>query len=202
MIYLSGKAVRHPKIGAMLSFNASKQRQQHQKVWAVDNGCFSQPAKYSDSGFLQWLDSLERKNCLFAVAPDVVGDAAATFPRAMPMLPQIRELGYKVAYAAQDGATIDNLPWPKFDCLFIGGTNKFKLSQAAGDLIAHALLLRKWVHMGRVNSYKRIRLASVLGVQSVDGTYLAFGPDKLLPNIELWLNTLESQPTLNLTNRR
>jgi hypothetical protein len=198
-MYLSGKVVDHPKIGVMLSFNASGQRQHGHKFWAVDNGCFSQPEKYDDNRFLHWLDGLDRTNCLFAVAPDVVGDAKATLQRAKPMLPKIHTLGFKVAYAAQDGAKIDGLPWSDFDCLFIGGTNKFKLSQAAGDLIAHALTLGKWVHMGRVNSYKRLRLAHVLGVDSVDGTYLSFGPDKLLPKIESWLDKIELQPRLELT---
>ncbi len=200
MIYLSGKIIDHSKIGVMLSFNAGKQRYHGHKIWAVDNGCYSQPQKYSNDGYLSWLGKLDYKKCLFATAPDVVGDAEATLERTVTMLPRIRALGYKVAFVAQDGAKIDGLPWSDFDCLFIGGTNKFKLSQAAGDLIAHALHLGKWVHMGRVNSYKRIRLANVLGVHSVDGTYLSFGPEKLLPNIELWLNELEIQPNLKLTN--
>lgn len=35
----------------------------------------------------------------------------------------------------------------------------------------------KWVHVGRVNSWTRLRLVTSWDVDSVDGAYLAFAPD-------------------------
>ena len=196
-MYLSGKIVDDPRIGALLSFNVGKQRRHGHDVWAADNGCFARPDKYTDAGFLQWLDKFDRNGCLFAVAPDVVGDADATLDRAMPMMPKIRDLGFKAAFVGQDGAKPDGLPWLEMDALFIGGSTSWKLSQPAADLISEARRRGKWVHMGRVNSWRRIRLAHVLGCHSVDGTCLAFEPAREKKIVQ-WLETLNRQGTLSL----
>jgi len=198
MIYLSGRVVKGvERLGCMLSYNANNTTQKmldRDTLWAADNGCFSQPAKYTDQGFLDWLDGLDRRGCLFAVAPDIVGDAAATVDRAMPMLPKIRSLKYKVAFCGQDGATIEGIPWDHFDAIFIGGTTKWKTSQVAGDLIAEAKRRDKWVHVGRVNSYSRMRAVAALGADSVDGTHIAYKPDVNTEHVKKWLQTIESQP--------
>jgi hypothetical protein len=192
-MYLSGKAVPDPRIGVMLSYNAGKQRVIGHKCWAADNGCFSQPKKYTDDGFLSWLDKIDRTGCLFAVAPDVVADAAATLDRAAPMLPKIRRLGFAAAFVGQDGATPDSLPWPDFDALFIGGSTEWKLSGMAADLIVEGKRQGKWVHMGRVNSWARISAADALGVDSVDGTFIAYAPDKNTPKVLDWTDRINNQ---------
>ena len=50
--------------------------------WAADNGCFSQGAAFDVSAWFSWLASLphvgRRPRCLFAVPPEVLGDAATT----------------------------------------------------------------------------------------------------------------------------
>ena len=198
MIYLSGKEVDHPRIGLMLSYNGAGYRKKKRPRWAADNGCFTQPQKYSDQGYLKWLDKFDRSGCFFATAPDVVGDADETLKRSKPMLPKIKELGYRTAFVAQDGATVDKMPWRDFDCLFVGGTNKFKLCQAAAECMREAKQRGKSVHMGRVNSYKRIRLAKFLGADSVDGTYITFGPKKNCRNVLGWLQRLDSEPMLKM----
>ena len=63
-------------------------------VWAADNGCFARPLRYSDDGYLAWLNRKPR-NALFACAPDVVGDWTATKERAVPMLALIRNLRFQ-----------------------------------------------------------------------------------------------------------
>jgi hypothetical protein len=194
-MYLSGKAVADPRIGVMLSFGGGERQHGHE-VWAADNGCYARQDTYSDDGFLSWLDRHNRAGCLFAVAPDVVGDADGTLDRAAPMLPKIRELGFAAAYVGQDGATPASLPWTDFDALFIGGSTEWKLSGAAADLMSEARRRRKHVHMGRVNTWQRIRAAAVLGCHSVDGTFIAFGPDKNTAIVVDWLDRLNRQPGL------
>jgi EAL domain-containing protein (putative c-di-GMP-specific phosphodiesterase class I) len=76
--------------------------------------------------------------------------------------------------------------WDEIDCLFIGGSTEWKLGPAAAELVAIANSLGKWVHMGRVNSERRYRYAEAIGCDSVDGTYLTYGPDKLLPIVQAW----------------
>lgn len=199
MIYLSGKKTEcTEQIGVMLSFNAGKQSIVGHSLFAADNGCFVQADKYSNDGFLAWLDKLNRDACLFATAPDVVGDADATKDRAYPMLPRIQKLGFKAAYVCQDGELPETVEWSKLDAIFIGGSTEWKLSQAAADLVAEAKRKDKWVHMGRVNSFQRMRLAAAIGCDSVDGTMLAFAPDINKAKLDQWLCWLNEQPMLNM----
>ncbi|ANS02985.1 hypothetical protein [uncultured Mediterranean phage uvDeep-CGR0-AD1-C123] len=193
-MYLSGKVVADPRIGTLLSFGGGERQHGHQ-VWAADNGCFARPDTYSDDGFLRWLDRLDRTGCLFAVAPDVLADGAATLARATPVLPLIRNLGYPAAFVGQDGQRGDRVPWDEIDALFIGGTTEWKLSGIAADLIHEAKQRGKWVHMGRVNSWQRIHAAACLGVDSVDGTHLAFRPDRYTPEVIDWLDRIQEQPS-------
>lgn len=195
MIYLSGKVVADPRIGTLLSFGGHERLHNH-PVWAADNGCFVRPEKYSDDGFLRWLDRFDRTGCLFAVAPDVLADGDSTLARATPVLPLIRDLGYPAAFVGQDGQQANRVPWGEIDALFIGGTTKWKLSGIAADLVHEAKRRGKWVHMGRVNSWQRIHAAACLGVDSVDGTMLAFGPDKNTPILIDWLDRIEKEPFL------
>jgi hypothetical protein len=44
--------------------------------------------------------------------------------------------------------------------------------------------------MGRVNSLRRLRYAHSIGCHSVDGTHLAYGPDRKLPELLGWLRTI------------
>jgi len=161
--------------------------------WSADNGCFG--AGYpGDAAWLAWLGTYtpeERARCHFAVAPDVVGDAKATLDRSMPWLPKIRALGYPAAFVAQDGLEHLNIPWDAFDVLFIGGTTAWKLGPAARQLVAQAKALGKWVHAGRVNSQRRYVYMAAIGCDSADGTYIAFGPDRNLPQVLAWLRTTD-----------
>jgi hypothetical protein len=50
--------------------------------------------------------------------------------------------------------------------------------------------------MGRVNSQERLRYARHIGCDSVDGTYLAFGPDRNLPRLLGWMAEVNDQGLL------
>lgn len=122
-------------------------------TWAADNGCFNARTYVGDFRWFTWLaDNADKAHrCLFAVAPDVVGDHDATLARSTPWLPRIRALGYPAAFVAQNGATVDNVPWDAFDVLFIGGDTAWKLGPQAQSLAYYAKGVGKRVHMGRVN---------------------------------------------------
>lgn len=156
-------------------------------MWCADNGAYSN--RFNEE---KWWAFLQRNahmadECAFATAPDVVGDAMATLERSRPWLSKIRGLGYPVALVAQDGLENLEVPWDEFDVLFIGGSTEWKLSGHARQLVAHAKHRGKWVHCGRVNSRKRLRLMESWGVDSCDGTFLTYGPDKNLPQLLNWL---------------
>lgn len=167
-------------------------------TWCADNGCYGSGYP-GDDEWLSWLEgqSFGIGNCLFATAPDVVGDAARTLARSGPYLPIIRDLGYPAALVAQDGLERLDVPWDSFDALFIGGSTEWKMGGHARELVAEARMRGKWVHFGRVNSYLRYSYAHAIGCDSVDGTYLTYGPSVNLPRLLSWVSRIrEMQPTL------
>jgi hypothetical protein len=159
--------------------------------WCADNSVFG--GKYpGDEQYLTWLRTRPNlSRCRFAVAPDVVGDAAATLARSLPMLHRIRLIA-PVAFVGQDGALPEDLPWGEFDVLFIGGSTEWKIGPAAAALVLEAKRRGLLVHMGRVNSYRRLKYADDIGCDSVDGTYITYGPNINLPRVVGWLDQLRN----------
>lgn len=182
----------------MLGFMNTPQMQNEMPpsvTWAGDNGRFGAPHLYTDDRYLGWLSEQPIERCLFATAPDVLGDHAATVQLSRPLFQRLHELGYRAAFVAQDGWREDDTPWPAFEALFVGGTTAFKLGRAA-NAIAAARARGKWIHMGRVNSFSRLRLAAALGCNSADGTFLKFAPDINEPRMLRWFDQLAAQPLL------
>jgi hypothetical protein len=175
-------------------------------AWIADNGCGpgrdGQPgAGYpGDHAYLEWLSRLSARagrRCLFAVAPDVLCDAPATIARSAQFVYRIRAwFGLPVAFVAQDGLESLDVPWTWFDVLFIGGSTQWKLGPAARSLAAEAVSRSKRVHMGRVNSLRRLRYAAAIGCHSADGTIIARAPAIRLPEVLGWLRDVNGQGTL------
>jgi hypothetical protein len=190
-------AVEHGNVGLLNTPNSSYLVHDW-PVWAADNGAFNAKTYVGDERWFAWLERMApwSGNCLFATAPDVVGDAQATLDRSLPWLPQIRALGYKAALVAQDGLEHLDVPWDAFDVLFIGGTDTFKLGPAAQGLMIEAKARGKNVHVGRVNSHKRLAYAAHFGADTADGTFLAKSPDVNLPRMQWWFTKLNRQPSL------
>lgn len=158
--------------------------------WCADNGCFSD--KFDEGQWWAWLvaNAGDAGTCSFAVAPDVVGDAVATLERSRPWFAKIRELGYPVAFVAQDGIEGTEIPWGEFDALFVGGSTEFKLGEVAVEVIAEAKRQGKYVHVGRVNSRKRLFQFAELGVDSVDGTFVTYAPKQNIHRLLSWVEEL------------
>jgi hypothetical protein len=193
----SGPQVREAMTAGLLGMIASPacgHRVRSGWDWCADNSVFG--GHYpGDEPYLRWLrkraDHIGR--CAFATAPDVVGDAEATLRRSLPMLPRIHAVGYPAALVAQNGLEHLDIPWSEVDALFLGGTTAWKLGSAAAGLAAQARQRGLWVHMGRVNSLRRLRYAHSIGCHSVDGTFLAYGPDRNLPTLLGWLRTVAQE---------
>lgn len=193
MIYLSGaphtSIVDHRSIGYIVAPHGSVPPRHLAGAthWAADNDCFARPHLFTLEGYTKWLLGLpQHRPALFATAPDVVGNAVATLERSLPTFSAIRRAGFPPAYVIQDGVDETPVPWGQFDCMFIGGSTEFKGTAVVYDLVQEAKQLGKWVHMGRVNSYRRVAYAAKIGCDSVDGTFLAFGPDVNMRKLEKW----------------
>ena len=203
MLWLGTSPSSHPNIAAMLDTHQiglmCQPRSNMPKagwVWAADNGCFND--KWDEKHWLRWLNKdLPRAGCLFATVPDVVGDHQATLERFEIYAPKVRELAFPVAFVAQDGCFDGDIPWSEFDALFIGGSTDWKMSQAAFEIAVEARDKNKWVHIGRVNSFKRLQYWSAVA-HSSDGTHLKFEPEIASVRVNGWINNLRRATQMNI----
>jgi hypothetical protein len=162
--------------------------------WAMDNGAFS---GFDEGAYVRMLERFaDRPGCVFVTAPDVVADAAATLARWPFWARLIRGLGLAPAFVAQDGLTIDRVPWADLGALFIGGSTGYKESEAARSLCAYAQSRGIWVHWGRVNGKRRYELARKAGCDSIDGTGFSMYPDTNIPLVADWDAAITAQPEL------
>lgn len=153
------------------------------RVWGGDNGAFT--GKFDEDEFIRWLEKMKpyRETCKFIACPDVIEDPLATKEKYDKYYKEIKKRGFPVAFVGQDGQ--ENLELPdEYNALFIGGSTEWKMGNGAKELIERAQFQNKWVHVGRVNSQMRINHFRYLGVDSVDGTKIQFGPDKNKPVLE------------------
>jgi hypothetical protein len=170
----------------------------HGLPYAVDNECFTNrfdPTHYQHA-LARIVIAHTAGTCLFATAPDMVGNAKATLARLPEWSEIIRALGLPVALVGQDGLENERVPWTLLDALFIGGSTQWKLSQAAANLLREAKAQGKWTHIGRVNSVQRASRL-IEKPDSVDGTAWARHPVKYAQQWQRWVDSFKpSQASL------
>jgi hypothetical protein len=136
-------------------------------------------AGFDADAFLRMLAAIDGlPGCLFVTCPDVVGDADATLEQWRAWRPVLA--GFPVAFVLQDGITSADVPWAELAAVFVGGSTGFKLGDDAAALCREARARGAHVHMGRVNSHRRIAYARALGCDSIDGTKWARWSDAWL----------------------
>lgn len=190
MLYLTGvsnevtRAAHRPDLGLLgTPAGATWRQKENYTHWAADNGCFaelSRPGAFKPARWLAWLEEAGPERCLWATLPDIVGDCVGTWQRSEPYVQQVREMGFPVAVVLQDGLENERLLVSEIlhaaDAVFVGGSTEWKLSKGAAQLCHEAAQRGLWVHVGRVNSYKRLRHCNeVVEADSCDGTYLNYG---------------------------
>lgn len=122
--------------------------------YGVDNGAFS---GFQEAKFLRLVDEcVEDPFCLWINLPDVPYSARATTAL-------FHEYCYypgfnfrNRCYTVQDGITPDLIPWQYIRAVFIGGSTEFKMGKTARAVAKAARKRGKWVHVGRVNTPRRI----------------------------------------------
>ncbi len=158
----------------------------------ADNGCFN---RFEPEAFLRMLDRITGfPRLVFVCLPDVVADARATMDLFDDWKLEVAGRGLPVALVAQDGLETMGVPWDELDAIFIGGSTAWKLGYHAASLAAKAKTLGKYVHMGRVNSFKRFRHAYRIGCTSVDGSQFSWFPNTHIPRAVEWLESLHRHP--------
>ena len=162
--------------------------------WAIDNFAFKH---FDTAAFLRTLEHFhDIPGCLFASAPDVVADAAATRVLWPFWSKVIRGVGLTPAFVLQDGIAADQVPWDEGIAIFVGGSTAFKEGPVARSLMGLAKARGLWVHVGRVNGRRRFQMMRLAGADSIDGSGYSLAPDTNIPKVAAWRAEDDRQPRL------
>jgi len=153
-----------------------------------DNGAFLDyraGAPFDDSAFLAdvlaLVDLPEAQRPAFVALPDEVSGGLSSLRRSISWLSRVGRLSLRWALVVQDGMSPEHIPWEApFSVVFVGGSTAWKLrTMASWAHAAHAH--GRHCHVGRVGSAKRLRAASVDGVDSIDSALPLFAERNLAP---------------------
>ena len=153
--------------------------------WACDNSAFSNP---DDTKF--WNMAIDAWDWMRHCPPDwvAVPDSVCNHSETLRLFHdwvamwnyELDTIPFPLAFVLQNGADIDSVPWDQIAAVFVGGDDDFKLNKCH-DLVAYAKAIGKLVHVGRVNSLKRIKYAVDIGADSIDGSGFSMFPDRKIP---------------------
>ena len=171
-------------------------------VFGADNGCYGGLNRRSFFSFL----SRKKKyisRCKFLSMPDIVGNGRRTLElfNHFSQEERLQDWKNKWALVAQDGMEDLDIDWKLVQALFVGGTNKFKDSQAAYDLCRTSLAMGKHTHVGRVNQWKRYKKFNELGCDTCDGSGVSKYSEKLI-SIKRNIDILNSEITEEMSERQ
>jgi hypothetical protein len=146
--------------------------------WCADNAAFKLD-RFDQGRYLAMCRKIQAAPTppVFVTVPDQVGNHECTSYLFDKWVRYLDALGFDLpwAFVLQNGIEgSDDVPWDQIAAVFIGGDDDFKEDAAVTlDIIPEARRRGKWVHMGRVNGRRRLRLALLADVDSVDGSSLA-----------------------------
>jgi hypothetical protein len=134
--------------------------------YALDNGVFAKGPDWEPAAWIKMLEwaKLSGQSPLWNLVPDSVGDRDATLRKWDEYSPVARRYGWPLAFAVQDGMTHADVP-KEAAVVFVGGSTEWKWNT-----------YRDWcaafphVHIGRVNTYRRLYDCYDAGAASTDGT--------------------------------
>lgn len=100
---------------------------------------------------------------LWVLVPDVVRDREATLLNWKRYAPRVKEYGFPIGFAAQDGMICSDVP-DDAELVFVGGSTSWKWHTASFWCASFP------THIGRVNSLRLVQQAEEFGAVSVDGS--------------------------------
>lgn len=135
--------------------------------YGLDNGAFT---TFDEPKWRRLLIEAREHRPVFVCAPDIVGSARRT----LELFRHFRHdlVGLPACLVLQDGIGDFDIPWTEIDAVFVGGSDQFKVSAEAFAACKAAKMMKKWVHVGRVNTSARAQ--QWLGIaHSIDGSGLS-----------------------------
>lgn len=145
----------------------------HGMPYGLDNGawgCFQRGESFNAEAFRDLLSEYAA-GADWIVVPDIVCGGLESLAVSLEWLPELRTLGPTLLIPVQDGMTDEHLRnLVSGDVgIFVGGSTEWKEQ----SLTMWGALAREtgcYLHVGRVNSRRRIRLCALAGAHSFDGT--------------------------------
>lgn len=119
---------------------------------------------------------------LWVLLPDAVANWPRTVELARQYLPLVRAKGLPIAIAIQDGCEFDEVLEMEPEWVFVAGSTQWKLENLA-RVSAFFGALDIGVHVGRVNTRRRLKACIAANIESVDGTTLNKFPTETLRRI-------------------
>lgn len=141
--------------------------------FAIDNGAWTahrSGGEFDGDAFMRVVDR-HGIAADFVVLPDVVAGGMQSLALSVSWIPRLH--GMRLLLPVQDGmertAVMKVLEAYPAMGIFVGGSTEYKLREM-GHWGATAAMLNRWLHVGRVNTARRIRLCAEAGATSFDGT--------------------------------
>lgn len=181
---------RYGNLGWLFNAYTPRQKPWSEMPFAIDNGafpCFTNRKPWDATRFIAGLDKIatgcveQRTDPSWLLVPDVVCDREATIASWHEWLPRLTGYGWPLAFAVQDGMDIGDVP-REAQVVFVGGSTPWKRATMA-----------RWcqsfprVHVGRINTYRWLRVCEKLGAESCDGTGWFHGDNDQLEGLRKWL---------------
>lgn len=141
--------------------------------YALDNGAwtaYQQGTRFDESAFLRAVDKVG-EGADWIVIPDIVAGGLRSLEYSLAWAHRLRGLPTPLLIAVQDGMSPDDVRAflsPAVG-IFVGGTSEWK-EQTALQWGHLARRRNCYLHIGRVNSQRRIAICSAAGANSFDGT--------------------------------
>lgn len=171
------------------------------RPYALDNGAwsaFQQGTEFDGNAFLRAVDKVG-EHAEWIVLPDIVMGGQRSLDLSLSWLDRLAGLPTRLLIAVQNGMTVDDVRHylnPSVG-IFVGGDTQWKetTTQEWGSL---ARRRNCYLHVGRVNSQRRIRICAAAGADSFDGTSVtrfavtmrpldtALRQSDLFPASEIW----------------
>ncbi|APA90252.1 hypothetical protein BJG93_34635 (plasmid) [Paraburkholderia sprentiae WSM5005] len=141
--------------------------------YALDNGAwtaYQQGQPFDEGSFLRAVD-LVGERAEWIVLPDVVQGGMASLEFSLAWKERLRGIPTKVLIAVQDGVQLEDVAHELSPAvgIFIGGSTEWK-EATAGAWGSLARRRNCHLHVGRVNTVRRIKICAAAGANSIDGT--------------------------------
>ena len=150
-------------------------------VTAMDNEAF---IGFDENRFRNMLRVYKDTDPKFVALPDVVSNHKETLKLWDKWKDEVLDENYPLGFVCQNGMKPRDIP-EEASAIFIGGDTEWKLGSEAIDIIDEARQRDLWIHIGRVNSIKRIQFCLSVGADSFDGSGYARFPKVAVQHLEV-----------------